>query len=147
VRTLLALVWLAADAPEETPVPGVEESFVDELIFVVIVLVAICLFFYVLIRWLLPRMSRLAGGRGLRIGGGKVIRVVDRCVLEPRRSLYVVEVAGRFWLLGATEGSITKLAGEDLDEPELRRMLGVPPSKPFASLLKKEPQSGKEEVR
>ena len=133
---LLALWWLAAASPEDESAPAMEESFVDELIFVVIVLVATCLFFYILIRWLLPRMSKLAGGRGLRIGGSKVIRVVDRCVLEPRRALYVVEVAGRFGLLGATEGSITKLAGEDLDEPELRRMLGAPPAKPFASVLK-----------
>ena len=84
----------AADPAEDGKLPGLEGSFIDELIFVAIVLVAICLFFYMLIRWLLPRMSRAAGGRGLRVGGGRIIRVVDRCVLEPRRALYVVEVAG-----------------------------------------------------
>lgn len=54
----------------------------------------VCLVACALLRWL--------GRRG--VGGGGVIRVLGRCQLEPHRSLYLIETAGRCFLLGVGEG-------------------------------------------
>jgi flagellar protein FliO/FliZ len=129
-----AVLWFATGDPVEDPIRGLETG-AEALVQVAVVLVAICILLWVVVRWILPRMARAAGARGIRLGGGKLIRVVDRCPLEPKRTLFLVEVAGRFVLLGSSEGSITRLGGEELDAAELRRLLGAPPSKPFASLL------------
>jgi flagellar biogenesis protein FliO len=44
-----------------------------------------------------------------------LLRVIARLPLEPRRSLYLVEVAGDFFLLGAGEGGLSTLATLDAD--------------------------------
>ena len=54
----------------------------------------------VLIRFVLPRLKI---GRSRAPAWG---RVLDRIALEPHRSLYLVKIAGRFFVLGATEHSI-----------------------------------------
>ena len=38
------------------------------------------------------------------------MRIVDRVGLEPKKVLYVVEVAGRFYLLGSSEQGLSCLA-------------------------------------
>src|SRR6476619_1486366 len=62
---------------------------------------------------------RLLAGRGMGRGGlgGGAIRVLARCPLEPRRSLYVIESAGRCLLVGVGEGPMTVLA--ELDAAKL----------------------------
>jgi flagellar biogenesis protein FliO len=42
--------------------------------------------------------------------------VLARCPLEPRRSIYLVETAGRCFLVGAGEGPMTMLAEVSADE-------------------------------
>lgn len=69
-----------------------------------ICLAVVCLLAYLGLRWL----SRRAGG-----GGGGAICVRARCVLEPRRSVYLLEVAGRFFLVGVGEGPMAVLAEVD----------------------------------
>ena len=81
----------------------------------------------------LRMLRRRSGARGLR--------VVARLSLEPRRSLYVIEAAGKFLLVGVGDGPMTTLAELDaakvaaLEVPEapggpagwgeiLRRVLG-----------------------
>src|SRR3954469_19010138 len=61
---------------------------------------------------------RLLAGRGAGAGtrAGSVVRVIGRCPLEPRRTIYVVVVAGRHLLLGLGEGPITVLAELDGDQ-------------------------------
>jgi flagellar biosynthetic protein FliO len=61
----------------------------------------VCLLAYVALRFLRRRGVGRADGP---------IRIVARCPLEPRRSLYLVEVAGRRLLLGVGEGPMTTLA-------------------------------------
>jgi flagellar biogenesis protein FliO len=58
----------------------------------------------VFLRWL----SRRGGGQG-----SGPIRVLARCPLEPRRSLFIVEVAGRGFLIGAGDSAMTLLAEVD----------------------------------
>jgi flagellar biogenesis protein FliO len=58
---------------------------------------------------------RLLAGRGVGKASGAV-RVIARCPLEPRRSVYVVEAAGRSFLIGVGEGPMTVLAELDGDK-------------------------------
>jgi flagellar biosynthetic protein FliO len=63
---------------------------------------------------------RLLAGRGVGKASG-AIRVVARCPLEPRRSVYVVEAAGRSFLIGVGDGPMAVLAeldGDKLPKPE-----------------------------
>ncbi len=57
---------------------------------------AVCLLAWIVLRWGLKRVY----GRGRE---GRLMRVVDRLPLEPRRALWVVEVAGRYLLLSTSE--------------------------------------------
>jgi flagellar biosynthetic protein FliO len=64
----------------------------------------VCLLAWVALRFL----SR----RGIGTGMGP-IRVLARCPLEPRRSVYLIEAAGRCFLVGAGEGPMNLLAEVD----------------------------------
>ncbi|MFO8071925.1 MAG: flagellar biosynthetic protein FliO [Polyangia bacterium] len=60
---------------------------------------------------------RLLGPR-MRSGRRRRLRVVERLALEPRRSLYVVEVDGLPYLLGVADGSVRLLQRLDPPAPE-----------------------------
>src|SRR5947207_11354136 len=70
---------------------------------------------------------RLLAGRGVGKASGAV-KVIARCPLEPRRSVYVIEAAGRSFLIGVGEGPMTVLA--ELDGEKLKSAIpAVAPSK------------------
>lgn len=75
-------------------------------------LAAVCLLAWVVLRWLARR-----GFGGASTGGGR-IEVIERISLDARRSLYLVRVGERVWLLGAGEGAaptaLAELAPEDV---------------------------------
>jgi flagellar biosynthetic protein FliO len=76
---------------------------------------------------------RLLAGRGVGKASGAV-RVVARCPLEPRRSVYVIEAAGRCFLIGVGDGPMAVLA--ELDGERLKSEVGVGvPSLRFADVL------------
>ena len=76
---------------------------------------------------------KLLAGRGVGKATGAV-RVVARCPLEPRRSVYVIEAAGRCFLVGVGEGPMSMLA--ELDAGALPR--STPTASPrFADVLAK----------
>src|SRR5215468_3297503 len=75
---------------------------------------------------------KLLAGRGVGKATG-AIRVVARLPLEPRRSLYVVEVAGRSFLVGVGEGPMAMLA--ELDASALPKEVPAPAR--FADVLAK----------
>ena len=81
-------------------------------------LLVVCALAYTVLRW---GVRRLYGGA---TGGGRV-RVLERVPLDPRRTLYLVEVGGKVLLLGAGDGAMTTLAEIDPAtlpaEPEVRR--------------------------
>ncbi len=60
---------------------------------------------------------RVLAGRGVGKASGAV-RVLARCPLEPRRSVYVIEAGGRCLLVGVSEGPMTVLA--ELDGEKVR---------------------------
>ncbi len=142
---VLAQFWFLAstaeggDPPTFDPAAPIEDLDLMEMLLATIGwLVAICVLFFIIIRFVLPRMARAAGGQGFRMGGGRLVRIVDRCPLEAKRTVFLLEVAGRYLLVGASDGSITRLAGDaELDEPEIRRLIGAPSAHSFSSLMKK----------
>src|ERR1700693_3599933 len=67
---------------------------------------------------------RLLGRRGFGKPGGP-IKVLARTPLEPRRSLYVIETAGRCFLIGVGEGPMTMLA--ELGAADVKASIPVSP--------------------
>jgi flagellar biosynthetic protein FliO len=74
---------------------------------------------------------KLLAGKGIGKASG-ALRVVARLPLEPRRSVYVIEAAGRCFLVGVGEGPMAMLA--ELDAAALPRAEGAAPPR-FAEVL------------
>ena len=69
---------------------------------------------------------KLLAGRGVGRATGPV-KVLARCPLEARRSVYLIEAAGRCFLVGVGEGPMSLLAevnGSKVDEVAPARMGG-----------------------
>ena len=64
----------------------------------------VCLAALVVLRYLVPRA--LAGKAG-------PVRVIGRVTVEPKRSLLLVEAAGRCFLVGSSEGGLRLIAELD----------------------------------
>jgi len=85
----------------------------------------VCLLAYVALK--------LLSRRGLGRPNGP-IKVLARCPLEPRRALYVVETAGRSFLIGVGDGPMTMLA--ELGTADVQASLPAPePGNGFADVL------------
>jgi flagellar protein FliO/FliZ len=113
---------MAPGAPAESVGSGYGELLVGSLL----VLGLVCL-----VAWLVVRVGtrRLWGARG-----GGVLDVVARVPLEPRRSLYVVEVAGKTLLVGTSEMGLSVLS--ELDAERVRADLERPSPRSFADALR-----------
>ena len=101
-------------------------SYGDLLITSLLVLGGVCVAGFVLVRVV---------GRFLATGrtrGAHLLDVVARVPLEPRRSLYVVEVAGKTLLVGTSEMGLSVLT--ELDAGEVRAR--VVPAQSFGDLVK-----------
>jgi flagellar protein FliO/FliZ len=101
-------------------------SYGDLLVTSLIALGGVCIAAFLIVR---------LAGRWLATGrarGGHLMGVVARLPLEPRRSLYVVEVAGKALLVGTSELGLSLLS--ELDAGELRAREPVRPS--FAELVR-----------
>jgi flagellar protein FliO/FliZ len=91
---------------------GAGASYGDLLITSLVVLGIVCVAAFVALR-VFGRL--LASGR---TRGAHLMDVVARVPLEPRRSLYVVEVAGKTLLVGTSEMGLSVLS--ELDAGEVR---------------------------
>ena len=98
----------------------------DLLVTSLIVLAVVCVAAFVAVR-VFGRL--LAGGRAR---GAHLLDVVARVPLEPRRSLYVVAVAGKTLLVGTSEMGLSVLSELDAAEVKAR----VVPRTSFAEMVK-----------
>src|SRR5262245_63726892 len=87
-------------------------SYGDLLVTSLVVLGAVCIAAFALVR-LIGRWFTTGRSRG-----GHLLDVVARVPLEPRRSLYVVEVAGKTLLVGTSEMGLSVLS--ELDGSEVK---------------------------
>ena len=105
---------------------GAAASYGDLLVTSLVVLGGVCVAAFVVVKL----MSRfLATGR---VRGAHLLDVVARVPLEPRRSLYVVEVAGKTLLVGTSEMGLSVLS--ELDGGEVRARITAQPT--FGELVK-----------
>ena len=105
---------------------GAGASYGDLLVTSLLVLGAVCVAAFIAVR-LFGRV--LATGRAR---GAHLLDVVARVPLEPRRSLYVVEVAGKTLLVGTSEMGLSVLS--ELDGSEVRARVQARPT--FTELVR-----------
>lgn len=105
---------------------GAAASYGDLLVTSLLVLVAVSVAAFVVVK-VLGRFLATGGVRGAHL-----LDVVARVPLEPRRSLYVVEVAGKTLLVGTSEMGLSVLS--ELDGAEVRAR--VVPKQSFAELVR-----------
>jgi len=108
------------------PGSGAAASYGDLLITSLVVLMAVCIGAFVVVK-VVGRF--LATGR---VRGAHLLDVVARMPLEPRRSLYVVEVAGKTLLVGTSEMGLSVLS--ELDGGEVRAR--IVPRQSFGELVR-----------
>ena len=86
-------------------------NFVQMLLQTFLALGFVCGLAYVIFRWLLPRLH------AVRPSGG-MVRVVERVGLDARKSLLVVEVAGRWLLIASSEAGVQLVSELDAETAE-----------------------------
>ncbi|MCB9654313.1 MAG: flagellar biosynthetic protein FliO [Deltaproteobacteria bacterium] len=104
-----------ADPPHPTPraMPTMP-SLAGQLLKTVLVLGAVCLLAYVVLGRLLPRLLNIpAPGTSRRI-----IQVVDRLPVDPKRSVMLIKLGERHYLIGVTEHGISLLSQVDEQDVE-----------------------------
>ncbi len=108
------------------PGNGAAASYGDLLITSLVVLAGVCIAAFVVVK-VVGRF--LATGR---MRGGHLLDIVARLPLEPRRSLYVVEVAGKTLLVGTSEMGLSVLSELDGSEVKARAV----PKQSFGELVR-----------
>jgi flagellar biosynthetic protein FliO len=77
----------------------------------------VCVLAWVALRWLAKR------GVGRGVGA---LKIVARCPLEPRRSVYLIEAGGRVFMVGVGDGPMSLLA--ELDRTAVETVAAAAPS-------------------
>ena len=93
------------------------------LVQTVIALGFVCGLAYVIFRVVFPRLNAVQQGSSM-------MRVVDRIWLDQRKNLYVIEVAGRWFLVASSEAGVqlvSELDAESAAEAEERLRLARQP--------------------
>ncbi|MFH1810900.1 MAG: flagellar biosynthetic protein FliO [Pseudomonadota bacterium] len=89
------------EAPDERDDP--RGSTVTALVRMVLVLAGIILLAYLI-------LHKGMGSLSAKLAQGRLVHVVDRVGLEPKKTLYVVEIAGRYYLIGTSDHGVSCLA-------------------------------------
>lgn len=97
-------------------------SFLWMLLQTIFALVVVCGLAYLIFRVILPRLA--VGGFG---NANNMVRIVDRIQLDARKSLYVIEVAGKWMLIASSESGVQFISELDsetakISEQELGRI-------------------------
>jgi len=105
---------------------GAAASYGDLLVTSIVMLAVVCVVAFVVVK-VIGRF--LATGR---VRGAHLLDVIARVPLEPRRSLYVVEVAGKTLLVGTSEMGLSVLSELDAGEVRARAV----PRQSFGELVR-----------
>ncbi len=100
------------------PLPPGDGGFLWALFQTLVMLGIVCAVAYVTLRVLLPKL----GGLGWHRTGG-LIHIVDALPLDPRRTLYVIEIKGKYLLVGASEAGLQVM--ETLDAAVVEQALAA----------------------
>lgn len=96
-------------------------------------LAVVCLLIYFLLRKVLPRIVQLPGIRN------RAVKIIERLPLDQKKSLVVVEIQDKAFLLGCSENSINILMELDREKLEIKPPVAAATegSSSFESVLKK----------
>lgn len=75
-------------------------------------LALVCGLAYLIFRVILPRLT-------VNYSANNMVRIVDRVGIEARKSLYVIEVAGKWMLVASSENGVQMIAELDAEEARL----------------------------
>ena len=81
-------------------------NFLWMMIQTVVALAVVCGLAYLLFRVVLPRFSFIGSGKSM-------VRIVDRVSIDPRKSLCVVEVAGKWLLVSVSDNGVQMVSELD----------------------------------
>ena len=124
-------IWLA-----QARNPASEISSINSEVFaylkVIVSLAVILVLVVVLLRFWLPRMT------GLRNLSSGPIRVAAHYPLEPRKSLYIIQAADEYFLVGTSESGVHYLTTLDSDRTgaALSQQADVSTDRQFNGLMK-----------
>lgn len=103
----------SADDVEKTSTADASDMF-GALLQMVLVLGVVCALAYLLLGKVLPKIMRVQTPTAPH----RMLEIVDRLPLDPRRSIMVIKLGGRFFLVGATEQGINLLSRLETEEVE-----------------------------
>jgi len=146
----LGLASIAQTAQEVAAPEDVPGGYGELLLTSLLVLVAVCVLAWGVIKFGLRRLypSARAGA------GGGPIKVLARLPLEPRQTLYIVEVGGKTLLVGSGDRPVNVIAELDADAVT-EAVAAAPRPRSFADVLRRvtgreppqEPADGPEEAK
>ena len=123
--------FLASPTPEASPFlpgSGADVPILPYLLQLLVVTAVVGALGYVSLQYIQKKMPGLVVGNVT----GKQIRLVEKLTIDPKRMVFMVNVGDRYWLLAATEDSVTPIA--ELSKDDLGGQ--------FARLLEQEKQRG-----
>lgn len=94
-------------------------------------LALICLLIYFVLRKVLPHVVQMPGFRN------RTVKIIERLPLDQKKSLVVVEIQDKAFLLGCSENSINILMELDRDKIEVKPPIAAGGTGSFDSVLKK----------
>lgn len=121
---ILLVAALQEAAPEEI---NFGMLILRMLIFLALVIALI----YFLLRKVLPSLMRLTAFKN------QTIRILERVPLDQRRSMLVVEIQDKVYLVGSAEGQINILMELDREKLPAKPEIGQKASRGFDQILKK----------
>ena len=105
---LFLALWQAEVGPEQFQSGS---SLLWMFVQTILALGFVCLLAYVVLRVVLPRLN-------VGTAGKTMVNVIDRTPLDQRRSLYVIEVTGRWLLIASSEGGVQLISELDAEKAE-----------------------------
>lgn len=118
---MLAMLLTSAVTTEAATEAGAMD-FTWLFIKMVLVLVIVCVGAIIFLKYVLPRLG--VSGASKR---GRYFSILGRCRLETRKNLYMVEVGGRYFVIGCADHGINLIA--ELSEEEALGGYGSPEAK------------------
>jgi len=115
---LVLFLFAAAVAQAQTQAPAMPDdtgpSLGWMLIRTLVVLALVVALIYLTLNW---GLRKLMGVKGVPVRGGTV-KVMERIPLDPKRTLFVIQVADEYLLLGGGDGAVNLLAKIDREAME-----------------------------
>lgn len=110
---------LLAEITTKPAVPGNTLDFTWLFLKMLLVLVIVCVLAILFLKYVVPRT-----GFARAIQKGKYFTILGRYQLEHRKSLYLVEIGGRYLVIGCADHGINALAELTKEEAEGRATKG-----------------------